>query len=147
MIRGYFGGHPLRLRPYIIAHVSIPSIPAARDIHFLVDSGADFTLLSPRDALLSGINSDTLPPGPPTTGVGGPSTVVLADARLTVGAFTYPLQLRILAPRSRAHRRALAAIPSLLGRDILAHFALVMEERTGRMLLLTPDEADALSLP
>jgi hypothetical protein len=41
----------------------------------------------------------------------------------------------------------LLPIPSLLGRDILARFALVMEERTRRVLLLEPAEADALGLP
>ena len=37
-------------------------------------------------------------------------------------------------------------IPSLLGRDVLSHFALFLEERTGRVLLLEPHEADALPL-
>lgn len=31
-------------------------------------------------------------------------------------------------------------IPSLLGRNILAHFTLVVEQRTGRILLLEPEE-------
>lgn len=39
------------------------------------------------------------------------------------------------------------SIPSLLGRDVLARFALFFEERTGRVLLLEPSEADALELP
>jgi len=37
-------------------------------------------------------------------------------------------------------------IPSLLGRDILSHFALFVEERTNRVLLLEAHEADALPL-
>ena len=37
-------------------------------------------------------------------------------------------------------------IPSLLGRDVLSHFALFLEERTGRVLLLEPHEAAALPL-
>jgi len=39
------------------------------------------------------------------------------------------------------------AIPSLLGRDVLAHFALFFEESTGRVLLLDPGEAQRLALP
>ena len=38
------------------------------------------------------------------------------------------------------------AIPSLLGRDILSNFALFIEERTDKVLLLEPAEADALGL-
>jgi hypothetical protein len=44
-------------------------------------------------------------------------------------------------------QQPLSSIPSLLGRDILAHFGLFYEERTGRVLLLDPAEADALRLP
>ncbi|MBI4504935.1 MAG: hypothetical protein HY691_05315 [Chloroflexi bacterium] len=38
-------------------------------------------------------------------------------------------------------------IPSLLGRDILAYFALFLEELTDRVLLLDPSEVDTLALP
>ena len=38
----------------------------------------------------------------------------------------------------------LRPVPSLLGRDLLAHFALFMGEHTGRVLLLEPDEANQL---
>ena len=41
----------------------------------------------------------------------------------------------------------LLPIPSLPGRDILSRFALYMEERTGRVLLLEPAEAESLTLP
>ena len=37
-------------------------------------------------------------------------------------------------------------IPFLLGRDVLSHFALFLEERTNRVLLLEAYEADALPL-
>lgn len=36
-------------------------------------------------------------------------------------------------------------MPSVLGRDILSRFALFMEERTQRVLLLEPDEADRVT--
>jgi len=63
------------------------------------------------------------------------------DAVLTLDTFSQTLMLPILeAPSTLFH------IPSLLGRDILSHFALFMEERTSRVLLLEPQEADALHL-
>ena len=64
-----------------------------------------------------------------------------------LGAHTFARPLRILAPATAAGRAALARIPSLLGRDILGRFALFLEERTDRVLLLTPEEADQLNLP
>jgi hypothetical protein len=68
-------------------------------------------------------------------------------AVITLGQLSFNLDLRILAPQTLAQQRALARIPSLLGRDIIARFALVLEERTSRVLLLDPAEADALNLP
>lgn len=70
-----------------------------------------------------------------------------AQATITLGHLTYQLSLRILAPRGGEQQRALGRIPSLLGRDILSPFALFMEERSNRVLLLEPHEADALNLP
>ena len=52
-----------------------------------------------------------------------------------------PLTLTNLEPTA-----PISPIPSLLGRDILTHFALFLEERTSGVLLLEPAEADALNL-
>jgi hypothetical protein len=62
---------------------------------------------------------------------------------LTLESLSMSLSLTILEPPSDP----LPTIPSLLGRDILSRFALFMEERTDRLFLLEPDEADALRLP
>ncbi len=73
-------------------------------------------------------------------------TVVLPGS-LTLGPRTFPIALRILAPDTPRQRQAISRIPSLLGRDILAHFALFVEERSQRVILLEPHEAAALPLP
>jgi predicted aspartyl protease len=147
MIRGLLLGPPARLRPFITARLSIPSQHIVGEVDFLVDTGADSTLLAPRDALDLGLDLAQLPRGPTSTGVGGSSTTVYADATITLDTRTFALRLRILAPRPGRQRAALARIPSLLGRDILVRFALFFEERTGKVLLLEPQEADALGLP
>jgi hypothetical protein len=147
MIRGRLIAMGARRRPFVLAHLSIPSQGIAEDVDLLVDTGADGTLVAPSDASVLRIDVAQLPSGPPSTGVGGRVPTVYAAATLALGSFTYDLHLRILAPRSRAQRQALADIPSLLGRDILAHFALFFDERTDRLLLLTPEESDALNLP
>jgi hypothetical protein len=94
-----------------------------------------------------GLDVASLPPGPVSTGIGGTVATASAASEVTLGSRTHQLTLRILAPETAAQRSALARIPSLLGRDLLAPFALLIEERTGRVLLLDPDEADALDLP
>lgn len=60
------------------------------------------------------------------------------QAVLTLDSFSAPLLLNLLDPTSPL------PIPSLLGRDMLSRFALYMEERTTMLVLLDPDEADAV---
>lgn len=57
---------------------------------------------------------------------------------------SFPLLLRVLAPQTRRQHQALRFIPSLLGRDILSHFALYIEEATNLVLLLEPEKAAAV---
>ena len=147
MIRRHLLGAPGRRRPFVTAHIALPSLDVAGDAQFLVDTGADSSLLSPIDALFLAIDISRLPQGAPGIGIGGMTTTVEAQATITLGTSPFPFALRVLAPRTRRQAQAVRRIPSLLGRDILAHFALFLEERTDRVLLLEPDEADALQLP
>ena len=116
-------------------------------MEFLVDTGADTTLLAPYDALALGIDATQLPPGTPTRGVGGTTPTVAVPATLILDGSTFPFTLRVLAPSTRQQRQTLASIPSLLGRDIISNFALFFEDRTGRVILLEPHEVNRLNLP
>jgi predicted aspartyl protease len=145
MIRGRFEG--IRRRPLVTAHLALPSQQIAGEVSFLVDTGADSLVLAPTDALFLGIDTTALAPGAATTGVGGRTPTVQTDALLTLNNRAFKVLLRILAPASRQQQQALSIIPSLLGRDLLARFALFLEERTHRVLLLDPQEAEALKLP
>lgn len=115
------------------------------ELRLLVDTGADRTILSPMDARRLGrelgFDIQTLIRGDPSTGVGGQMETRMIDATITLDTFSTPLTLCVLDPRSELR------IPSLLGRDIVSHFALVVEQRTDRVLLLEREEADALHLP
>ena len=144
MIRGALRHDGARSRPFVPALLTIPSLQLSADTAFLVDTGADGTLLALRDAALMGVDVGLLPAGPPSTGVGGTVRTVQAPATITLGEHTYDLTLRIVAPETRAQRLALARIPSLLGRDILARFALFYDHAQDLVLLLEADEAAAL---
>jgi len=147
MIRGVLRRDGARSRPFVSASLAIPSLQLSADTAFLVDTGADGTLLAPHDAALLGVDIALLPPGPPSTGVGGAVRTVQTAATITLGPETYNLTLRILAPVTRAQRIALARIPSFLGRDILAHFALFYDHQEELVLLLDPDGCNAAPRP
>jgi len=147
MIRGYFSTEIGRRRPFIDAIFQFPTIDnRSVEVPLLVDTGADRTILAPRDALRLArrfaIDLTSLPEGTPSTGVGGQADTRTIEAVLTLATFSTPLTLTILEPPPGP----LPPIPSLLGRDILSHYALFMEERTSRVLLLEPQEADDLHL-
>ena len=124
----------------------MPGYPGIFPVSLLVDTGSDRTAIGPDDAIRLarqfGINLRTLPAGDSGTGVGGLVGTRTLDGVLTLSDFSTALTLTIIEPRL-----PLLPIPSLLGRDILSRFALILEERTQRVLLLEPAEADALGLP
>ncbi len=147
MIRGYFDDDGFPHRPFVKGRIELPSLRIAGEIDFLIDTGTDATTLAPLDVMFLRIDTRELPGGPWTIGVGGRTATARVDARLSFGDRALPIGLRVLAPRSRRQQQAVLGLPSLLGRDVLRHFALVIEERTDRVLLLNHEEAAALPLP
>lgn len=147
MIRGFFREEAGRRRPFILSLVEFPTLGRSGNVAFLVDTGADASLLAPRDAANLGIDLRRLARGPSSTGVGGTTRTVQAPARITFDQQSYQLTLRVLAPRGPRQRDALQRIPSLLGRDILSQVALFVDDRSGRVLLLNAQETAGLNLP
>lgn len=148
MIRGRLVGRPpVPPRPFVTARLVIRALQLAGEVDFLIDTGADSTVLAPRDAVRLGLDLNALPRGPGSTGIGGSMSTVQVEAVIVMDQHSFTRTLRVLAPASPRQQVALARIPSLLGRDLLAHFALFFEERTGRVLLLEPGEVAALRLP
>jgi predicted aspartyl protease len=147
MIRGYLVSRLGQPRPYVTARVTVPSQSVMGDVAFLVDTGADSTVLAPAGAAALGLDVGRLQLGPSSRGIGGVTRTALAPATVTLGSYTLEVQLRVLAPATAAQRNALQQIPSLLGRDLIRHFALSFEQGTRRVLLLDPAEAATLPLP
>ena len=142
MIRGYFQGPAFGARAFVSATLTFPSLGnRSLPLALLIDTGADRTVLGPDDVLRLRVDMANLPEGLLVGGVGGSTRTRAVDAVLHMDDYSLALVLTVFLPSPR-----LLTMPSLLGRDVLSHFALVMEERTQRVLLLEPEEADRLAL-
>jgi hypothetical protein len=144
MIRGYFAAAGATRRPYIELRFYLPALQKTFHAQFLVDTGADRTVLAPRDAEKLDIDLSRFRPGLPSVGVGGRIATRSTEAIFVLGSTGRLLDLALLEPA--ADGDAISALPSILGRDILSRFALLIEDRTDRVLLLEPHEADALAI-
>jgi hypothetical protein len=145
MIRGYFSPVAEGHRPVIDLRVGFPLAgDGMLNVQFLIDTGANRTVLGSAEAsqLESelGVDLAGLPQGPDIGGVGGSLFTQEVDAELVLGDERIPLNILVAPPYPTP------VIPSLLGRDVLAGFALFLEERTERVFLLTHDEAAGLPL-
>ena len=150
MKQGYFETEGAFKRPYMRATLSSPLIPNnSVRIEFLVDTGADRTVLSPSEGKRLredyGIDLLSLPRGLPSRGVGGQMHTRLIDATLTMDGFSKGMTLPIFEPPPSMPFPDW--MPSLLGRDIIYEFALHVSERRNRVLFLDAAEEDALDLP
>ena len=136
MATGYFVAEGAFRRPYI--NVVVTFLDAGNqsiEIEFVVDTGADHTLLSPSDAdrLHSelGLDIRTMPRGNSIGGVGGYTETRMVRATLVIGSYetTMPIHVVDMPPGPYD-------MPSLIGRDIIYDFALFMEHSADRLFLL-----------
>lgn len=140
-ITGYFkhkiGAPPA---PYIRAMVRLPSGNFAA-IDFLVDTGADFTVVHPADSLKLGLKAQPLnhPKNRMSSGIGGTAQYRSEDARLifkTQGGppVTWDTSILIGPCGDEKFQSALRA-PSLLGRDFLQHCHFTADSRKNQLSL------------
>lgn len=133
--------------PLVTGIVTIASHGASGGVAFLIDTGARSTLLAPRDVRRLGIDARSLSSELELVGVGGSMAAGFLESTLTLGDYSLELSLRVLIPDDRVPNDMFDLMPSILGRDVLAHFALILEQRTSRVLLLEPEEANRLHFP
>jgi hypothetical protein len=111
--------------------VKLPNLGVQADVSFIVDTGADRSVLMPGDAMRMGIDYRRLRNRTETVGIGGTSrgyqeTALLAFAEPGKCVYVYQISLAV------AQRRAdLMDVPSLLGRDILDTWRMIYDPANG----------------
>lgn len=146
MILGYFQTEGRFQRPYVDLILQFPVADNRQlEVSFLIDTGADRTLLSPAEGARLcqrlGIDILSLPFGQPIGGVGGETQTRMIDATLSIGEQLISIALSLVEPPPGYF----PTMPSLLGRDILYELSLFMEYRTDSLLLLDDSETEHIS--
>lgn len=117
MLRGRFGD--TTGRPYIEGRLILPRLSISGDISFLVDTGADTSVLVPADALRLSVPYSELDGDREVGGIGGSAHCYIERAILVftepnVALYAYDLQLDVM-PVDPSAMDCL----SILGRDVL----------------------------
>ena len=134
MLQGRFGD--TTGAPYLEARVSFPRLGIRGLISFLVDTGADGTVLMPMDSRKLGVDFHSLRNPRTPEGIGGPANAFRELAVLSFSdrryIYSYLIPVHIIVPTPHNIRFA-----SLLGRDILksGHFVLNVAKKK---VTLTP---------
>lgn len=122
MILGRFGD--TTGSPYVEGVLILPRLAVSTKVSFLLDTGADRTVLHPADAIRLRLDYSALTATIKSTGIGGSSrnfvesaTVLFEDG---AGMHVYRIPICI-PPVTRASRK----LPSLLGRDIVNRWRMV----------------------
>lgn len=139
-IRGFFsdtrlarlgGGQPPTAVPYVLATVYLPQFDRRATVTFLIDTGADVTILHPQDSLRLLVQHEilSLPNPQPIGGAGAGANHYPVDAVvqfLQDDGRLHAISLRVFVPDIAAHN---VGLESLLGRDALEHFAVYFDRR------------------
>ena len=132
MLRGRFGD--TSGRPYLEGRPILPRLNIRGDISFLVDTGADTSLLVPVDGMRLNIDYGQLSGDAERVGIGGlshnfvePAGVVFSEPKRFLHA--YYINLRI-AP----YDVEIIDLPSLLGRNILDRWRMTYDPQKKRLV-------------
>jgi predicted aspartyl protease len=113
--------------PYVYAKLILPRLYLVYEFYFLVDTGADSTVVMPRDAKSMGIDYLQLRGDIASIGVGGtvhsfhePALLVFVDSENV--EYTYKLDIRFMEDTVISRQ-----LPSLLGRDVLNRWRIVYD--------------------
>lgn len=130
------------LRPMVEVGVLAGDRPAVLE-PFLVDTGADCTVFSARLLAKLALAPDSLLTGSTLQGLGGRSGSVVIAATLVFG--TADGRTGNVAGNYLATTESTALDLSVLGRDVLASFGVVVSQRRNQVLLLIGKETYAVT--
>ncbi len=139
MIIGGFGESSGR--PFIGGRIILPRLDIQGDVSFLMDTGADTSVLMPSDAGKVGIPYDLLEGDRECAGVGGTVHSFVERAILVFShpdrtLYGYDLEIDIMP-----YDAAMEEVPSLLGRDVLDRWRILYDPQ-GSGLRAKPRSAD-----
>src|SRR5277367_5195431 len=138
MLRGRFGN--TAGAPYLEAHIFFPSLGLRGLISFLVDTGADSTVLMPPDSGKLGVDFSSLITQTTCDGIGGSARCFSEKAMLSFAdnryVYSYIIAVDLLVP-DRHNRR----MPSLLGRDLMNRWRSVFDP-SKQLVTFTPSTWD-----
>ena len=121
-------GHMLQGAPYVLAFVHFSRLRANLWVEFLIDTGADVTLISPLDTLKAGIKPEQLAHTKEIASLGGILRVFSEPALVLFKQedgvmLVYEVEVEILPELSGLNK----GLPSILGRDIIGKMDLRVE--------------------
>mgnify|MGYP001584178326 CR=1 FL=1 len=115
-----------------------PRLGVSGGVSFLVDTGADSSLLCPTDAILMGVDFTKITKASEAQGIGGiaqslvePALIVFSEPGVAI--WGYRGDLEILAPDDGDYADPIAdpeeslKLPSLLGREVLDRWRIVYQ--------------------
>jgi len=128
-------------RPYVAASVSVPRLGRRRLVTFLVDTGADVTVIHAQDQAALGIDAArdlSVRSSIQLGGIGGTSTPFVENCEFRFihedgvrQTLSVPAYFPVLTVVNEPYE-------SLLGRDVLENFRLTFEQRAGLLVLEEP---------
>jgi hypothetical protein len=124
------------------AVVHIPSQGLYGEVSFLVDTGADTSVLMPVDAERLGVRYGQLAQTTRTTGMGGESEDFVEPASLVFREDNDLLHVYDIALVIARQRSELLILPSLLGRDVISRWKLTMDQSSSFLgaVIVTSDD-------
>ena len=139
MITGRFGD--TSGRPFIEGRLILPRLNIQGDISFLMDTGADTSMVMPGDAKRLGLPFDMLQGDRECGGIGGTihhfverGIIVFTDPQVML--YAYDLEVSIMPDDPDMEE-----VPSLLGRDVIDRWRIIYDPQ-GTGLKAKPHSAD-----
>lgn len=131
MLRGRFGD--TSGRPYLEGRLVLPRLNLQGNISFIVDTGADRTVLMPLDGQRIGVDYSTLTGGVSTVGVGGYAQMFEESGAAVFLEGSTTLHLYFIKVSIASYTPEIADVPSLLGRDVLDRWRMHYNPSTGSL--------------